>query len=84
MRAGKEFTPKPPPGGKPGGPFRLSAPGVLETSFASARVEVSATGEVNCPFEYESWVRSSVEPLTSDDGSITFETNVFVYVVGQA
>ncbi len=25
-----QFMPKPPPGAKPGGPFRLSAPGVLE------------------------------------------------------
>jgi len=50
-----QFMPKPPPGGKPGGPFRLSAPGVLEEAFASARIEVSETGEVNCPFEYGSW-----------------------------
>lgn len=106
------FMPKPPPDGKPGGPFRLSAPGVLEAGFTSAGIAVSATGEVNCPFRYRSWdefwrgtraagptqmaigragldaveeaTRSAVEPLTADDGSITFETNVFIYVVGQA
>lgn len=107
-----QFMPKPPPGGKPGGPFRLSAPGVLEAGFASARIEVSGTGDVNCPFEYESWdhfwrgtraagptqmaiglagldaveeaTRTAVAPLTADDGSIVFATNVFIYVVGRA
>ncbi len=107
-----QFMPTPPPGGKPGGPFRLSAPGVLEDGFTSAGIGVSRTGEVNCPFEYEDWdqfwpgtraagptqmaiglagldavesaTREAVEPLTADDGSIAFETNVFIYVVGQA
>ena len=106
------FMPKPPPGGKPGGPFRLSAPGVLEARFESAGIEVSGTGHVNCPFEYASWAqfwrgtraagptqmaigraglvaveeatRKAVEPLTAEDGSITFDTNVYIYVVGQA
>jgi SAM-dependent methyltransferase len=106
-----QFMPKPPPGGKPGGPFRLSAPGVLEEGFASAGITVSGTGDVNCPFAYESWeqfwpgtrgagptqmaiglagldaveeaTRQAVEPLTAEDGSITFDTNVFIYVVGQ-
>ena len=107
-----QFMPKPPPGGKPGGPFRLSAPGVLEDGFTSAGIEVSGTGETNCPFMYESWdhfwrgtraagptqmaiglagldaveeaTRKAVEPLTAEDGSIAFDTNVFIYVVGQA
>ena len=107
-----QFMPKPPPGSKPGGPFRLSAPGVLEEGFTSAGINVSRTGEVNCPFEYESWdhfwpgtrgagptqvaiglaglaaveeaTRKAVEPLTGEDGTITFDTNVFIYVVGQA
>ena len=106
-----QFMPTPPPGGKPGGPFRLSAPGVLEDSFRSAGIDVSGTGDVNCPFEYESWddfwrgtraagptqmaigragleaveaaTRVAVEPLIAPDGSITFATNVFIYVVGQ-
>ncbi len=106
-----QFMPKPPPGGKPGGPFRLSAPGVLEESFSSAGIAVSGTGNINCPFEYQSWdqfwrgtraagptqmaiglagldavedaTRKAVQPLTAGDGSITFETNVFIYVVGQ-
>lgn len=105
------FMPEPPPGAKPGGPFRLSAPGVLEQGFSSAGIEVFRTGETNCPFEYESWdhfwrgtraagptqmaigragidaveeaIRTAVEPLTAEDGSIAFETNVFIYVVGQ-
>jgi hypothetical protein len=29
-------------------------------------------------------VRSAVEPRTADDGAITFDTNVFVFVVGRA
>ena len=106
------FMPNPPPGGKPGGPFRLSAPGVLEESFTSAGIDVSGTGEVNCPFAYQSWdqfwrgtraagptqmaigqagldaveeaTRKAVEPLTAEDGSIAFDTNMFIYVVGQA
>lgn len=49
------FMPKPPLGGKPGGPFRLSAPGVLAESFRSAGIDVVDSGEVNCPFEYASW-----------------------------
>ena len=107
-----QFMPKPPPGGKPGGPFRLSAPGVLEDGFTSAGIDVSGTGVANCPFEYESWdefwrgtraagptqmaiglagvdaveeaTRKAVEPFTDRDGSIAFDTNVFIYVVGQA
>lgn len=107
-----QFMPKPPPGGKPGGPFRLSAPGMLEEGFTSAGIEVSETGEVNCPFRYGSWdqfwrgtraagptqmaiglagldaveeaTREAVEPLVAGDGSITFDTNVFIYVVGRA
>ena len=107
-----QFMPKPPPGAKPGGPFRLSAPGVLEEGFTSAGIEVSGTGQVNCPFEYGNWdqfwrgtraagptqmaiglagldaveeaTRQAVEPLTAEDGSISFDTNVFIYVVGQA
>lgn len=106
------FMPKPPPGAKPGGPFRLSAPGALEDGFASAGIDVTGTGEVDCPFEYGSWdqfwrgtraagptqmviglagldaveaaTRVAVEQLTAEDGSISFDTNVFVYVVGQA
>lgn len=107
-----QFMPKPPPGAKPGGPFRLSAPGVLEGGFTSAGIEVSGTGEVNCPFEYGSWdefwrgtraagptqmaiglagldavkeaTRKAVESLTGEDGSIVFDTNMFVYVIGRA
>jgi SAM-dependent methyltransferase len=105
-----QFMPKPPPGGKPGGPFRLSGSGVLEEGFTSAGIAVARTGEVNCPFEYESWddfwrgtraagptqmaigragldaveeaTRTAVEPLTAEDGSIAFDTNVYIYVVG--
>lgn len=107
-----QFMPKPPPGAKPGGPFRLSAPGLLEEGFASAGLEVSLTGEADCPFEYGSWdqfwrgtraagptqmaiglagleavenaTRQAVEPLTAEDGRVTFDRNVFIYVVGRA
>lgn len=106
------FMPKPPPGGKPSGPFRLSAPGVLEEGFTSAGIKVSDSGEANCPFVYESWdqfwlgtraagptqmaiglaglaaveeaTREAVEPFIAEDGSIAFDTNVFIYVVGRA
>lgn len=105
-----QFMPKPPPGAKPGGPFRLSAPGALEASFAAAGIELSDTGETNCVFKYAGWddfwtgtraagptqmaiglagleaveeaTRKAVEPLIADDGSITFDPNVFVFVVG--
>ena len=53
-----QFMPKAPPGSEPGGPFRLSAPGVLEEGFTSAGIEVLRTGEANCPFEYGSWTSS--------------------------
>lgn len=106
------FMPEPPPGSKPGGPFRLSAPGVLEEAFASAGIEVLSTGQANCPFTYIDWDefwratkaagptqmaidragleaveeanRNAVEPFTAEDGSITFDPNVFIFVVGQA
>jgi SAM-dependent methyltransferase len=106
------FMPTPPPGAKPGGPFRLSAPGVLEESFSAAGIDVWQTGEANCPFEYGSWdefwrvaraagptqmafglagreaveeaTRTAVEPFIADDGSITFDTNVFIFVLGRA
>ena len=49
--------PGPPKGG---GPFELSMPGKLEELFAEAGLEVSASGEVNCPFlfaDFESfWI----------------------------
>ena len=107
-----QFMPKPPPpGGKPGGPFRLSTPGVLAGAFTSAGIEPVRTGDVNCPFEYRSWeecwratraagptqmaigiagleavevaTRQAVEPFTADDGSISFDTNQFIFVLGR-
>jgi len=106
-----QFMPPSPPGGKPGGPFRLSAPGALEAGFAAAGIDVSRSGDVNCPFEYESWdefwrgtraagptqmaigragldaveaaTRAAVEPLTGENGNVTFDSNRFIYVVGQ-
>ncbi len=106
------FIPKPAPGGKPGGPFRLSAPGVLEGAFASAGIATVQTGDVNCPFEYRSWeefwrgtraagptqmaiglagleavdaaTRQAVEPFTASDGSVSFDMNRFIFVVGRA
>ena len=32
----------------------------------------------------EEATRKAVEPLTAEDGSIIFDTNVFIFVVGQA
>lgn len=106
------FMPEPPPGAGPGGPFRLSAPGVLEEAFASAGIDVVSTGQANCPITYTNWDefwrgtraagptqmaigragleaveeanRAAVEPFTAEDGSITFDPNVFIFVVGQA
>ena len=31
----------------------------------------------------EAAVRAAVEPLTGENGNVTFDSNVFVYVVGQ-
>lgn len=42
-----------PPSGK--GPFELSAPGALEALFAKADLNVLGSGEVNCPFRYDSF-----------------------------
>lgn len=36
------------------------------------------------PSAAEEAIRKAVEPLTAEDGSIAFDANVFVYVVGQA
>lgn len=55
LGAAGQFMPKPPPGSGPGGPFRLSAPGVLEGLFVSVGIDVVEVGEVNCPFWYENW-----------------------------
>ncbi len=49
------FMPEPSPGSKPGGPFRLSAPGVLEEGFTAAGLDVVDAGQTNCPFSYGSW-----------------------------
>ena len=106
-----QFMPKPPPGAKPGGPFRLSGTGVLEEGFTSAGIDVQSTGEANCPFEYRSWddfwrgnkaagptqmaigragldaveqaIRSAVESFIAEDGSIEFNPNTFIFVVGR-
>lgn len=45
-------VPPPPAGAKPGGPFVLSAPGVLAGKFEEARFSVTNTGEADCPFRY--------------------------------
>lgn len=106
------FMPEPPPGARPGGPFRLSTPGALEEAFTSADIVVLAKGEANCPFTYSGWDdfwratraagptqmamsrvgieavekanRDAVERLIAEDGSITFDPNVFIFVVGRA
>ena len=54
LAAAGQFMP-PPPDGKPGGPFRLSQPGVLENGFTEAGLTVVDSGKVNCPFSYDEW-----------------------------
>ncbi|MEN8172727.1 MAG: class I SAM-dependent methyltransferase [Chloroflexota bacterium] len=44
-----DAMPKSPSGG---GPFELSAPGILESLFEDAGLNVIESGEVNCPFSY--------------------------------
>jgi SAM-dependent methyltransferase len=53
--AAKGAMPPPPADAKPGGPFALSAPGILERLFVEADLEVTATGKANCPFTYENF-----------------------------
>ncbi|MGY9072876.1 MAG: hypothetical protein ACKVHU_08010 [Acidimicrobiales bacterium] len=36
------------------------------------------------PDAFEDATRKAVEPLTAEDGSILFKTNIFIYAVGQA
>jgi SAM-dependent methyltransferase len=44
------LMPPPPPGA--GGPFALSAPGKVEALMAQAGLRPTASGSVDCPFEY--------------------------------
>jgi len=107
----QQVAPPPPPGAKPGGPFALSAPGLLAGKFEEAGLRVAATGEADCPFRYPSFeefyigavrapgpgqrilqlveeqtlrsaVAAAARPFTADDGGVTIEPNVFIYVVG--
>ena len=45
----RKALPEPPPGK---GPFELSMPGVLESLFEEAGLNIVDSGEVNCPFIY--------------------------------
>jgi SAM-dependent methyltransferase len=49
FKAIRDAMPEPPPGG---GPFELSAPGILEGLFEESGLNVIGSGEVNCPFNY--------------------------------
>jgi SAM-dependent methyltransferase len=51
--AAKEVMPPPPPGAKAGGPFALSAPGVLESKFKEAGMRIMESGKADCPFSYK-------------------------------
>lgn len=53
--AAKDAMPPPPADAKPGGPFALSGPGILEGLFEKAGIEVSGTGKANCPLTYENF-----------------------------
>ncbi len=50
FKAVRDTMPEPPKGG---GPFELSMPDKLEALFAEAGLTDIASGEVNCPFEYD-------------------------------
>ena len=52
FKAVRDTMPEPPKGG---GPFELSMSGKLEGLFAEAGLVNIKTGEVNCPFEYDSF-----------------------------
>jgi len=45
----RDALPEPPPGK---GPFELSEPGVLSDMLREAGLEVTGTGEIECPFSY--------------------------------
>ena len=45
----RDVMPEPPQGG---GPFELSAPGMLEGLFEQAGLRILESGEVDCPFSY--------------------------------
>lgn len=49
FKAMRDAMPEPPPGG---GPFELSASGVLEGLFEEAGLKVLESSEVDCPFNY--------------------------------
>ena len=49
FKALRDAMPEPPPGG---GPFELSAPGILEGLFEEAGLNVIESDEVDCPFSY--------------------------------
>ncbi len=53
--AAKRAMPPPPADAKPGGPFALSSPGILEGLFKEADLEITGTGKANCPFTYENF-----------------------------
>ena len=55
--AAKAAMPPPPADAKPGGPFALSAPGILEELFKQAGFEITDTGKANCAFSYESFAQ---------------------------
>ncbi len=52
FKAVRDTMPEPPKGG---GPFELSMPDKLEALFAEAGLTNIESGEVNCPFEYDSF-----------------------------
>jgi SAM-dependent methyltransferase len=55
--AAKAAMPPPPADAKPGGPFTLSAPGILEALFKDAGLEITGTGKANCPFSYDNFAQ---------------------------
>ncbi len=52
FQAVRDALPDPPPGK---GPFELSEPGMVEGLIETAGMTVAGSGQVACPFEYESF-----------------------------
>jgi SAM-dependent methyltransferase len=53
--AAKAAMPPSPADAKPGGPFALSAPGILEALFKESGFDITDTGKANCPFTYDNF-----------------------------
>lgn len=60
--------------------FRVGA--IEELAFDDDEFDVVFAAN-SVQYASEEAVRKAVEPLTAEDGTISFETNVFIFVVGK-